>query len=208
MTSSKVIINFSRCKFTDAGIIAKSGVIESHMTGNLHFETPVPSLAVLHSARILFIEAHRKSINGSKVDTSIKNTLRSELENILVQLAQYVQTTSQGVESKILSAGFDVRKKPEPIGPLEQATGLIIRYGNNSGEVTMECNVIKKARIYYFEYTEAPLTPNSRWQSKISSKHKIKLSGLTSEVHYVFRVAGMNTDPACNWSEPVRKLVV
>ena len=208
MGISKVIINFSRSNYTDLELIAKAGYIEEHIGGNAQFMTPVPPLPVLNAAKLSFIEAVTKAEDGSKEDTSLKNSARLYVENVLKQLGEYVQTTSVGEESIILSSGYDIHKKAAPIGPLEQAMGLVVRYGINTGEVTLECNVIKNALMYNFEYTDASIAPVTNWISNMTTKRQINLNGLTSGKYYEFRVAGLNSDPSRNWSERVRKLIV
>ena len=84
----------------------------------------------------------------------------------------------------------------------------MIRYGKNSGEVSIECDIVKNSRAYEFQITESPVTPTSVWTQVSNTKRKINVNGLTRGVEYVFRVAGMNSDPSRNWSEPVSKLVV
>ena len=161
MGTTKVILDFFPNKYSDLGIITKAGIIQEKMTGNEHFPTPEPPLPTLNIARAGFLAAYNKSVDESKEDTSLKNTERVELENILRQVGQYVQSASYGQEAIILSSGFDMRKKAEPIGSLEQAMGLVVRYGINSCEVTMECNVIKNAVMYNFEYTDASIAPDT-----------------------------------------------
>jgi len=208
MVGSKVIIDLSTKKFSDPEIIAKTGIILEDMTGNQYFETPEPPLLALTSVLDIFVDAYNKSGNGGRQEIALKNIARQNLENILRQLAQYVQTASFGQDYRIISSGFDMAKKHEPVGPLEQATGLVVRLGINSGEVTLECDVIPKAVSYFFEYTEAPITPESNWISNVSTKRLINLSGLISGKHYEFRVTGINSDPTRNWSEPVRKMII
>ena len=189
-------------------LIAKANFIRQHMLNNPQFLTPTPTLEVLVEATSKLVDSVGKANNGSIEETIIKNKDRLALEAILQKLGLYVQTISDGDEGIIANSGFDLHKKPAPIGPLEQATGLIIRYGVNSGEVTMECDVIPNARNYDFSYTTAAITPETNWVSNICSKRQINLNGLTSGIYYKFRVAGINTDPQRNWSEPVRKLMV
>ena len=208
MGTTKVILDFSPNRYSDLRIITKAGIIQEKMTGNEHFPTPDPPLPTLTIAKAVFFAAYNKSVDESKEDTSLKNTARVELENILRQVGQYVQSASYGQEATILSSGFDMRKKAEPIGSLEQAMGLVVSYSINSGKVTMECDVISNARNYDFLYTTAAITPETNWVSNICSKRQINLNGLTSGIYYEFRVAGINTDPQRNWSEPVRKLMV
>jgi len=208
MNYTKVLFNFSHAKFTDSDLILKGGFIVEHLTGNTHFPTPFPFLTELINTTAEFKAAFLKANEGSREDTSVKNKLRDDLEFLLRKIALYVETQSSGDATAILSAGFNTRKLREPIGPLDKPTRLIVQYGLNSGEITMQCDVINKARIYEFQYTESPLTPNSVWTNVSSTKRKVNVNGLSRGVEYIFRVAGMNTDPSRNWSEPVTKLVV
>ena len=208
MDYTKVLLNFSTYKYSDLGLISKGGLVIEHLTDNPRFPSPFPLLLNLTDMTANFNTAYLKAQDGSKEDTSVKNNMRVDFEALLRKIALYVETESNGDEAVILSAGFDIHKKPEPIGPLDNPTGLIIRYGQNSGEIIVECDVIRNARMYEFQYTVSPLTPTSVWTKISSTKHKINVNGLTRGVEYIFRVAGMNTDPSRNWSEPVSKLVV
>jgi len=208
MSYSKVLINFSSSRYSDQDLISKAGFIVEHLTGNTHFPTPFPLLQDLSDATTQFGLAYLKAQDGSKEDTATKNLMRVDIEFLLRKIAQYVETESSGDEPSILSAGFDVRKTPEPVGPLDNPTGLIVRYGQNSGEVSMECDVINNTLMYEFQYTVSPLTPTSVWTNVSCTKRKVSVNGLSRGVEYIFRVAGMNTDPSRNWSELVSKLVV
>ena len=208
MSYTRVLFNFSSSKYSDLELIAKGGFVVEHLTGNTHFPTPFPLLTDLTEATATLNAAVLKAEDGSKEDTSIKNNMREEYELLLRKIAQYCETESGGDETAILSAGFDVRKKSEPVGPLENATGLIVRYGQNSGEIIMECNPVKNAVMYEFQFTEFPVVPTSVWTNVSDTKRKVNTNGLKRGVEYVFRVAGMNSDPSRNWSEPVSKLVV
>ena len=50
--------------------------------------------------------------------------LRLTLQTQLKARASYVQTTSNGNTNLILSAGFEVRRAPEPVGELPVPTNL------------------------------------------------------------------------------------
>ena len=208
MSYTKVILSFSPSKYSDLEIIAKGGSVAEHLNSNTYFPPPFPFLQELIQATSDLNVAYLKAEDGSKEDTSVKNNLRFALEFLLRKIAQYCETESMGNESAILSAGFDIRKKPEPVGPLDNATGLIVHYGQNSGEVIMECDAIKNSLMYVFQFTESPVILNSVWTNVSDTKRKVSANGLTRGVEYVFRVAGMNSDPSRNWSVPVSKLVV
>lgn len=208
MSYSNVILNFSTSRYSDLELIAKGEFIIEHLTGNTHFPTPFPMLAELTEATEMFNVAYTKAVDGSRVDTINKNNSRAEYEALIKRVARYCETESNGDEASIVSAGFEVRKKRDPIGPLPNATGLTVNYGQNSGEVILECDVIKNALMYAFQFTESPVTPTSVWTNVSCTTRKISATGLSRGVEYVFRVAGMNSDPSRNWSEPVSKLVV
>jgi len=208
MSYAKVLINFSTSKYTDLELIAKGGVIVEHLTDNTHFPSPFPLLPELTEGTAQFNAYYLKAEDGSKEDTLVKNNYRVGYESLLRKIALYCETESDGDEASILSAGFDTRKKPEPVGALDNPTGLIVRYGQNSGEVIIECDPVKNARIYVFQFTQSPVTLNSVWTKVEDTKRKTSVNGLSRGVEYVFRVAGMNSDPSRNWSEPVSKLVV
>jgi len=208
MTISKVIIGFSTNRFSDPELIAKAVLIKNQLTGNVHFETPDPPLVALTLSITTFTDGCNAAADGGKEATVLKNVARKELENILRQLGEYVQHASFGNEARILSSGFDVAKKREPVGPLPQATGLVVDQGINSGEVILECDVIPKAAYYEFEYTALPAIPSSVWERVSSTKHQVNIQGLTKGVEYIFRVVGNNSDPSRNWSLPVTRLVI
>ena len=208
MSYTKVLVNFSTSKYSDLELISKAGFIIEHLTDNPHYPTPIPLFTDLSNSTAQFTTAYLKAKDGSKEDTAVKNSLRVDFEFLLRKIAQYIETDCGGDEATILSAGFDTRKIPEPIGPLDSPTGLMVKYGANSGEVSVECDVIKNTLMYEFQYTESPVTVNTVWTNVSCTKRKVNVNGLSRGVEYIFRVAGMNTDPSRNWSEPVTKLVV
>ncbi len=208
MSTAKVSQSFSSSKYSDAELSVKANSIISKMTGNSYFPEPAPALEVLQTAITNYSSALDKVEDGSREDTVVKNNRRETLENLLKQLAGYVQDASGGDEAIILSSGFDVNKKPSAIGALEKATGLCITAGNNKGSVAVICDVVENARFYIFEYTEAPVAPDSVWTKQVSTKHKILIDGLTSGKQYVFRVAGAGTDPSRIWSDEISSFVL
>lgn len=208
MDTARVVIDFSRGKYSDMGLVTKSNFVIEKMTGNPSFTTPVISLTSFRESVDRFIVLYNKALEGTKEDTVLKNSQREVIEFNLKQLGKYVQLTSEGDEAMILSSGFDVAKKPVPIGPLEQATGLKIKTGSNKGSVSLSCDIVDQASFYEFEYTAAPITPESIWQKQTSTKHRTEITGLTSGKQYAFRVAGAGADPLRSWSDEVITFIV
>lgn len=201
MGNSKVSKDFSTSKYGDGPLNKKAVSIEDKMKGNPNFVTPDPPLKDLTDANAKYYVALGKVESGTKEDTAVKNDLRFALVFILKQMADYVQASSNGVESVILSSGYDVNKKPGTIGELDKPQNLVVTAGKNKGAVDISCNVIDNIYMYEFYYTDAPVIPISVWIMKTSTKSKMKIDGLISGKQYSFRVAGAGTDPSRNYSE-------
>lgn len=208
MENNKVSKNFSSNKYTQAQLKVKADHIIDEMTDNPHFPTPSPTLEVLTTASANYGNALEKAQNGNKEDTVLKNNAKEELIALLKQMANYVQMASAGNEAIILSSGFNVNKKPSLIGPLPKATNLKVSMAPNRGSVLLSCKVIKKARVYVFEYTHAPVNNDSVWTKAVSTKHNTQIDGLNSGQQYVFRVAGAASDPTRNWSDQISSYVL
>ena len=201
MGDAKVSTNFSTSKYTDAGISTKATFIVEKMTGNTAFVTPTPSLTEVTTANTKYIAALGTVEYGSKEDTVIKNNLRAALTVLLKDLADYVQTTSDGDEAIILSSGFDVNKKPGTVGVLDKPTNFVINPGKNKGSVNASCDKVELAKFYEVEFTETPVTASSIWRQRSSTKSKTDLDGFTSGVEYAFRMCGAGSNPTRVWSE-------
>jgi len=208
MGTTKVILDFSPNRYSDSELIIKTAAIQLMMTGNVFYLEPDPPLLALSQVFTNFTVAVSNAENRGRREVSFKNAARLELENLLRLLGLYVQKASFGIEDRILTTGFDTAKKREVVGPLPQPTSLVVNQGINSGEVSLECNVIPKAAYYEFEYTDLPLLPNRVWVNVSSTKHQVKIQGLTKGLEYLFRAAGKNSDPSCNWSAPITRMVI
>lgn len=208
MGNFKVSINFSSNVYSDSELANKANFILEKMTGNAYFETPAPPLSELRTANDNYVASLAKMESGSKEDTVVKNNNRVTLENVLKVLAAYVQTTSNGDEAIILSSGFDVNKKPSPVGQLEKPENLIVRQGANKGSVVISCDVVPNANFYEFQYTLAPVTDETVWVLRTTTKHKMQVDELTSGKQYTFRVAGAGSDPSRVWSEEITSYIL
>ncbi len=200
--------DFSRGKYTDAGLLIFSKSVKTQMTGNPNFPNPVPTLDVLGSAIDAYELSLEKAKNGGKEATSLKNDKREALVSLLKSLATYVDTTSAGDRTMILSSGFETNRLPSPVGPLPIPTGLVVKAGIGRGAVEVSCDVYDGIATYLFECTEAPSTENSIWRKETSTKHKFVFTGLTEGKEYVFRVTYVGADPSRRCSEEVSTFVL
>lgn len=208
MGNSKVIVDFSTTKYTDARLYSKANHIIDKIYGNPHFADLQPLLTALRQATTTYIALLAKTQGGSKEDTALKNQAREALIVLLKQIATRVQTISDGDRNIILSSGYDVNKKWSKVGPLSKPTNFKIKQGGNKGSIYLVCNPIAGARLYEFEYTEGIPTPNSIWMKQSSTKRKITIADLISGKQYTFRMAGGGSHPSRIWSDEISSYVV
>lgn len=208
METCKVAKDFTKRKFSDAELSRMAAHVVEKMQNNPHFPDPQPALSLIASTNASYRGALSKQGNGSKMDTVIKQNFRTEVEDLLRQLAGYVEQTSNGEADVVLSSGFDIHKKKASVGQLAKASGLSIKPGSNRGSLMVMCDVVDRARFYEFQYTAAPATPDSQWMKETSTKRKLLIEGLTSGTEYVFRVAGAGSDQGRCWSDELSSYVL
>jgi hypothetical protein len=208
MGNSRVIVDFSTTKYTDARLSTKANHIIDKMYGKPHFADLQPLLITLREATTTYIAALAKTQSGSKEATAHKIQAREALIVLLKQIAARVQSISDGDRNIILSTGYDVNKKWSKVGPLSKPTNFKLKQGSNKGSIDLVCDPIAGASIYEVEYTEGIPTPNSRWMKQSSTRRKIAIDGLTSGKQYTFRMAGGGSHPSRIWSEVISSYVL
>ena len=209
MKNQKARISFVKVKDHELTVVGQN--IVNKMTINAHFSEPKPALMSVQEMIITYSDALLKAKDGSKQDTAYKNACRLNLENALSSLGSYVNLTAQADIVKLESSGFPLSKIPEPIGILAAPT-ITVTYGNNPGEIHIECSVIPNASGYMILYSPLPApADNNEWYSKQWSGSKGTLTHLKSEIKHVFKAAAISTESnkmgIYNFSDPVEKMV-
>ena len=208
MGNSRVIVDFSTTKYTDARLYTRANHILDKMYGNPHFVDLQPLLISMREATTTYIATLAKTQSGSKEATALKNQAREALIVLLKQIAGRVQTISDGDRNIILSSGYDVNKKWSKVGPLSKPTNFKLKQGNNKGSIYLVCDPIAGASIYEVGYTEGIPTPNSIWMKQTSTRRKITIDGLISGKQYTFRMAGGGSHLSRIWSEVLSSYVL
>jgi len=208
MGNSKIIVDFSTTKYTDAGLYSRANHIIDKMDGNPHFADLQPLLIALREATTTYIAALAKTQSGSKENTALKNQARAILIAMLKQIAAHVQIISEGNKTLILSTGYDVNKKWSKVGSLSKPLNFKLKQGSNKGSIYLVCDPIAGASIYEFGYTEGIPTPNSIWMKQTSTRRKITMDGLSSGKQYTFRMAGGGSHLSRIWSEEISSYVL
>lgn len=208
MPRVKVIVDYSSNRYTDSEFSVKTATIAQNLSTSPDFATLAEIGATIKTKSDSFSSVLARMPEGNKQLTLEKNQIRFDLENLLGTTALKVQDLSNGDERMILSAGFDVKRKPAPVGLLERPTGVEANPGRNRGSLEISWNVVPNSYIYELEYTEAPSTETSVWLRTSNTKRKIVLENLTRGKAYVIKVAGAGSDPGRVWSDEIVSYVM
>ena len=204
---TKVLINFGTNRYSDASLAIKANLIVERLTNNPYFPDSEAYITAISEANAAYKQALSQQASMGKEGTLIKRNCRTVLESAMRQGAAYVQLTSGGEDTKIITSGYDVRRKPSPIGPLAKPV-LQIRPGVNSGTLDLTCTPLTGARSYEFRYALMPISDDSPWNVVSSTKASLHLTGLSSGKEYAFNAAGVGSSNERVWSKMVMSFVM
>src|SRR5215471_8720492 len=130
---AKIRLNLS--SLTVPAKVAKAEQIVTAMTGNASFPTPSPALPTITTAAkelgsaAAGVQAARQA---AKEKTSIQNQKEDAIDQLLTQLAGYVESVAGSNEQMILSAGMDTRAPAVPAtDPPSQPQALTATAGDH-----------------------------------------------------------------------------
>lgn len=118
-------------------------------------------------------------------------------------LAGLTQTATGGVESKILSAGFDVRSQPVPPVPVAQVEHLMVALSDRPGYSDLDWKADTNADAYAVQSSPDPMTDTSWGMPEMVVGVKVTVNGATPGQKRWYRVAAVNRLGQGPWSEPV-----
>jgi len=202
---SIVLVDYSRTFYTDDQLITEVENIEFKLDGNPDFLTPSPTVTIIIGLRKSFEAALAKSIHGTPTDTSDKNYKRMDLEKSLHTLGAYVQLTSSGNETKILSTGMYTASTKSNIGAFDVVNNFKVITHEASNKVICSCDKMPKAGFYEVLYTPSPVTDTSVWISETSTRCTIEIDNLPSYIPYVFKMAARGSSKIKNFSNQITK---
>jgi len=197
---SEVLVNYSRNVYNDSELGTEVENIEIKMTENVNFITPNPLIPTITTQRKKYQTSLALSHRGTPEQTSDKNDQRAILEKMMHQLGAYIQLTSLGDETIILSSGMHTAAPKMPIGGFDVVENFSVVTEKSSNKVTVSCKAMPKASFYEVQYTPAPATDASVWITLTSTKHSIEITGLKSFIPYVFKMAARGSSNIINYS--------
>ena len=205
MKTSKITANFS--KLTDDQLEGLSLAVAAAMNGNTNFPEPSPTLADLNNGIQLFSDGLALAKTRHKVSVAVKNKLRTNLELLLKNMANYCSHIARGDRSILASTGFTLNVETSSSRTLGAPENFTVQYGNNSGEVLVYINPVRNASSYMFLYGPSPIS-NNAWCHASSSKPYFTITGLTPVTTYSFKIGVTGTKGQVLYTDTITKMVV
>lgn len=182
-------------------MIVRARNIIAKITGNIFFPNPNPTLADATSAVDATEVAYNDAIYGGKILKSILYLRVFAMLNIFRRMGAYVQAESGGDEEIILSSGFDVVRRGEPI-IVGQVINLRTVDGPYVGSIHAIWDPVRGARAYIVEISD--VSQNGPYsQYLVVVKTRIDIIGLEAGKAYWVRVTavgrsgyGLPSDPS------------
>jgi hypothetical protein len=203
-------VKYSLDGLSDAQIIQQCNNTKTALTGNANFTTPVPSLTEFGAA---ITTAQAKLTVSDNAQTAAQQAVMDKddaiaaLLALVSQLGTYVELTAAGDETKILSAGLQVRaaKTPAPVPGTVQ--NLSLTAGDNAGRLDLQWDPASSGKRY-----EAQLCAAMDFATGVTSlpsvtKSKTVATGLTTGSRMWARVRALNATGPGAWSDPATKIV-
>jgi hypothetical protein len=184
----RVVKSFKR--LSDANILAFGNNVTVSMAAAVDiFPNPVPPLAEINTGLTDFVGLIQTAASRDKVQVELKRQVRFNLLQMLSQLADMVNATTQD-PALLIRSGFDLNKMPTPV-ELEAPTRLVLSDGPNSGEITLKFRRARGASSYLHQYTTDALLPEDSWVSIPSTITNHTFKGLTKGVTYYVRAVSV-----------------
>jgi hypothetical protein len=186
MKTPKISLSFS--KYPDAGMLAKSQLILSKMSGNANFPDPVPGLGTVEDAIDSYNTALTAAMKLGTDNVALKNAARLVLENVLRELGRWVMFIANGNITILLSSGYDLNKEPEP-AYITAPTVITVSNGINSGSLVAKTPRVPGANGYVHQITDTLPGNDTAWTSTATSTSRFVHTELEPGKQYWLRIA-------------------
>lgn len=172
------------------------------LDGNISFPALPITLAILRSKAAAFADAVAACVDGRKLETVHKNTLRAELIALLNEEADYVEVAAKNDQEVLLSSGFDVGagNPPTPVGV--GLTAILAVLNEASTKLRLKLLVAHHARSYEVQMSIVP----GVWVflESFSDPHDVVLTDLVPGTVYAIRARALGSkNQRSEWCLPV-----
>ena len=201
---------FNMSKMTALEQIQAVTDLKMGMTGNANFTTPAPTLTAggtIIATAAAAVTAADAAQQAALLATANKDAALLVLSGLATQWVSYMQTTSGGDATKLISGGLGVQGASTPASIPAQVSNLSMTAGDNAGELDMQWD--SQSDVNHFEEQLCALMDFSTGVIQLTGATKSKTAafGLTSGSRMFGRVRAVNSAGAGAWSDVATKIV-
>ncbi len=160
----KAKIKLSLYALTAVRLLALLRNVVAKLTGNALFPTPPVTMAELTAKGDELEAAIALATEGSKASKAARNARMAEAKVMLTSVADYVRMVAQGDEAKLLTTGFEMAKRPEPVGVPGTTRNLTVRGSNSARTLELRWRRVHGAHGYRVWKTESDPNVEANWQ--------------------------------------------
>ncbi len=200
----KANIKLDLFRLTPLRVLALLRNVAEKLDGNANFPTP-PVTPVDLAAKADALEASiLEAINGSRAARAARDARVMEVRGNLRSVADYVRMVAQGDATKLTTSGFELAKRPEPVGIPGTARDMQARMTNSKGTLELRWRSVHGARGYQVWMTASDPNVEANWEAiGYTTKASHLVTDLESYKAYWFCVSaigaageGLPCDPA------------
>ena len=190
------IVRLGISGITPTALVEKGRNHVKMLTGNLAFVTPTPTLAAITAACNTLDAANQAyDFNRGKTEKEARDVAFEVLKELIRELAGYIQANCNNEKELIISAGFDVRRLAEPLGPLPAPGNVRALVTPYPGRLDLRWNGVRGRLIYTIEMTATdPLVPAGWAPLTQTSKNRYSVEDLNSNTVYSFRITTVGAE--------------
>jgi hypothetical protein len=188
--------------------IAKGRQIVTAMTDNKNFPNPTPSLSDVTAAVDGLAQASTQvQLARAEVTTQTvnQNNAESKLDQVLTQLAGYVESVAGKDDTLITSIGMETKALPSTPTLPNVPQGLTAATGDHDGVLFLSWKPVTNAKSYVIESSTDPATLTSWEHAAIATSATKTITNLKSGTRFWFRVAAVGAGGQSGWSEHATK---
>ena len=206
MATTTFTVRMGLTDLTADGLLNKGRFVVAEMTAAVAiYATPSPSLASVTTALDTLEAANGAVLDRGKSDYQARRVAYQAVKLLMQQLAGYVQQVAAGDEDKILASGFEVRRRPSPIGELRPPSNLSGRVTTFSGRVALDWDRDRGADSYKVFKSDTS-SPFNWTLLTTTTRSKFNVDELTPGTFYWFAVTAVGAAGETSMSDVLRAM--
>ena len=165
------------------------------------FQGAMELIEELEKSRMLLEKAIEISAFGDQRAIASRNLFERRIDDLIRKAAAYVNHESNGDESLIIAAGFELRKTNNIPSDLNEPQGLKIERTENSGQLKLNWKPVKNSRNYMVQVGLKIPSKKTNWETHFSTRSTCTIDALKPGKIYRIRILAVGAKGVSQPSE-------